>query len=119
MKVLVAGSRTFIDHAYAARALDECYAKSGNAWTVVVTGGARGADMLGEYWAKNNKLQVVTMKPDWNKHGRAAGVLRNSDLVAAADCAVVFWDGQSRGTQDTINKLKSSGKPFEVFSLVV
>lgn len=45
---------------------------------------------------------------DWGKHGKAAGPIRNSKMIADADALVAFWDGKSRGTRDCI--LQAAGK---------
>lgn len=32
---------------------------------LVVSGGAKGADTLGEQWARKHKIKVLILKPDW------------------------------------------------------
>jgi len=115
---LVAGSRTVEGKSEFVHArLSAEYAKNGGVWSSVLSGGARGADTYGETWAYANGLQVIRMLPDWATHGRAAGVMRNTDLVLHADYAIVFWDGVSKGTLDTITKLQKAGKPHVVIRL--
>jgi hypothetical protein len=39
-------------------------------------------------------------------------MVRNSELVDHAEQAIVFWDGESRGTADTLRKIKDKGIPL-------
>jgi hypothetical protein len=55
------------------------------------------------------------VKLDWDKFGRAAGMYRNSTLVEKCSGAIIYWDGESRGTLDTMDKLRRSGKPWTVW----
>jgi hypothetical protein len=55
-------------------------------------------------------VPVTRLIPDWKKHGRAAGIIRNTDIVKQADKVVAFWDGKSKGTQDTIGKARKANK---------
>jgi hypothetical protein len=79
----------------------------------VVSGGARDVDCVAEARAAENGLGVESIRPDWST-GRGAGLARNSDIVARADCVVAFWDGASRGTMDTVGKARAAGKPVWV-----
>lgn len=74
--------------------------------SVIVSGGARGVDRTAETAARARGLQCIIHKPDWDRDGRRAGLARNGLIVR--DCEdgalVAFWDGKSRGTQDSIRK---------------
>ena len=67
-----------------------------------VSGGAKGADSFGEEYAAAHDVKVTVFKPDWKKYGKAAGPIRNKDMLdyASEDNPVViaFWDGKSKGT---------------------
>lgn len=82
---------------------------------VVFSGAARGADTWGEQWAEAevSKIRVVRFPADWNKHGRAAGPIRNREMARALKEAggigVALWDGESRGTRDMIHVLQELG----------
>jgi len=104
-RVAFIGSRTFAD----SKLIDEQVSRLPRGSTVV-SGGARGADILSETSAKKHGLATKIFKPDWSK-GRGAGFARNSDIINNADRIIAFWDGVSRGTKDSINKAVSSGKP--------
>lgn len=102
--VIIAGSRDFASEEHYAllkRTMDEFVAKNGRP-VYIISGGARGADSLGERYAKENSIAVKHFIPDWDKYGKRAGMLRNKDMARNADALVVFWDGASRGTRNMI-----------------
>lgn len=82
----------------------------------VVSGGAQGVDSAAEEAAKISDLKVVTFLPDWNKHGKRAGYLRNVQIVQAADVVVAFWDGASKGTKLSLDIGLKAKKPVLVVS---
>lgn len=70
----------------------------------VVSGGAKGADTLGEAWARKRGIRLVILKPDWKRGGRRAGLARNTDIVAACTHMIAFPHDSGTGTQDSIKK---------------
>jgi hypothetical protein len=71
--------------------------------TVVISGTARGADKLGEMWARQNHVPVEKYPADWNGTMRkGAGHVRNEQMAKVADALIALWDGQSKGTEDMI-----------------
>lgn len=77
---------------------------------VVVSGAARGPDSWGVIAAKSAGHAVEEIPADWDRHGKAAGFLRNTTIAEQADAVLAFWDGKSRGTLDTITKAHELGK---------
>lgn len=71
---------------------------------IIVSGGAAGVDRTAENAAKKRGMKTEIYHADWNKLGKAAGMIRNTDIVKACDILIAFWDGESRGTQDSIIK---------------
>lgn len=53
---------------------------------------------------------IIEYLPDWDKYGKSAGFKRNTTIVEACDTLLAFWDGKSRGTQDSIAKAEKLGK---------
>jgi len=80
----------------------------------IVSGGANGADKLAEKFAEEFGLQKIIFKPDWNKFGKSAGIIRNSDIVKNSDMVIAFWDGNSKGTKKSIDISKKLGKKLKV-----
>lgn len=81
----------------------------------VVSGAARGADSLGELFAKENNIPVKQFPADWNAHGRAAGPIRNRQMAEYADVLIAFWDGKSPGTKNMIETMLKKGKIVKVY----
>jgi hypothetical protein len=77
--------------------------------TKIVSGGAKGADSLAEIYAEKYQLPLIVFKPDWQKYGRGAGIVRNREIIEAADMVVAFWDGSSKGTASSLKFAKSKG----------
>ena len=113
MKLAIVGSRDFSDYAWMEHCLLRLFSVSDI--EAVISGGARGADALAARFAGEHHLPLVVVSADWKKHGRKAGPLRNTDIVARADALAVFWNGVSRGTRDVISKARLAGKHVEVF----
>jgi len=111
MNVAVVGGRTFNDSIHYHRlALVLDILKDGLGSYTIVSGGAIGADSFGERYAKENDLKTIIHLPDWDKHGKAAGMIRNKDIIADADMVVACWDGKSRGTANSIQLAKDNKK---------
>jgi len=106
-KVIVAGGREFNDYQLLKSKLDQLLQNKTN--VEIVCGKARGADTLGETYAKEMGHSVKEFPAQWNEFGKRAGYIRNEEMAKYADACVVFWDGQSKGTKhmiDSANKHK-------------
>lgn len=101
MKVAVVGSRTFSNRDLLFEKLDELQRVHGG-FDLIVSGGATGADALAEEYALARQIEVMVLEADWKRYGRGAGPMRNQEIVKAADVVVAFWNGESRGTANTI-----------------
>lgn len=113
MKLAVIGSRTFDNYEFLQENLKVFLSKV----TLVVSGAAKGADLLGEKWAKNNNIETLIFPADWKKYGRRAGFIRNEDIIKSCDCVVAFWDGKSKGTAHSISLCKKLNKPFKIIEI--
>ena len=105
--IAIVGSRDFNDYELLKAEMNKVEIKK------IVTGGANGADLLAEYYAREHNIPVEVFKPDW-KLGRHAGILRNRLIVENSDAVIAFWNGQSKGTLSTINHAKKLGKPVSI-----
>lgn len=110
MKVIIAGGRDFDNYDYLCQVMNELD------FTIseVVCGGAKGADSLGKRWAEEHNLVVKMFPANWEEYGKAAGMIRNSEMGEYADFLVAFWDGKSRGTKQMIDYMKRKGKKGKV-----
>lgn len=111
MRIIVAGSRDFNDKALFRDKMDEILAKFSD--IEIISGHARGADTMAEEYAVEKGLMLTIMPADWKKYGRAAGPIRNSQMLDYAcdgePLLIAFWDGVSRGTANMIVKAKEKG----------
>ena len=98
-KLLVSGSRTITDKHKVFQALDEMMSVMLNGEDVtIIEGGAKGVDTLARLYAIEHKIPYEEHPADWEKNGRAAGYVRNVEMVKEADVALIIWDGKSKGT---------------------
>lgn len=85
--------------------------------TVVITGGAPGADRIAALGCRaySDTLQSVVMHANWNLHGRAAGPIRNREML---DYLLTFDERHvyafrshpgSRGTNNMIEQARRAG----------
>ncbi len=82
--------------------------------TEIISGGARGIDRAAEAYADAHGIAKRIFLPDYQKYGRRAPLVRNRQIVQAAECIIAIWDGVSRGTKYTIEYAQSLGKPVRV-----
>jgi len=82
---------------------------------IIISGGAKGVDSLAEVYAKDNDHTIIVHKAQWGLHGKAAGPIRNKQIVEDCDEVIAFWDGSSRGTRNTLGLAKETRKPIHVF----
>ena len=82
--------------------------------TEVISGGAKGADKMGEEWAKQHNIPIKKFPADWKKYGKAAGPIRNTQMAKYGEALIAIWDGKSVGTEDILKKVKKLGKPWWV-----
>lgn len=110
--VIIAGSRVFNDYQMLARHCD--YLFSAHKPTSIISGTARGADTLGERYAKERGIPVQRFPAQWDKYGKRAGYLRNQEMLDHADGLIAAWDGKSKGTAHMIEIAKQKGIPVRI-----
>lgn len=73
---------------------------------IFLSGGATtGADDLIIRWCKKFRYPFEIYEADWDKNGKAAGFLRNTEMAKVATRGLGFWDGKSNGTRQMIQEL--------------
>jgi hypothetical protein len=107
MKVLVCGGRDYNDQSAAWGFLDGYRARI----SLLISGGARGADTLAERWAANNRIDTEIFRADWNTHGRKAGFLRNKQMLDEGRPDVVIAFPGGRGTAMMKQLARDAGVP--------
>jgi predicted Rossmann fold nucleotide-binding protein DprA/Smf involved in DNA uptake len=99
MKVIVAGCRDYNDVGFVLNAMIE----SKFDIDIILQGGANGVDMCAKIIAIEADLPCLEYPADWDKHGKAAGPIRNREMAGNADALVAVWDGMSLGTKNMID----------------
>ena len=105
MKIGVVGSRDFDDYKKLEKELNKI-----EGITVIVSGGAKGADTLAREFAEKNDIKLTEFKPDYEQYGRGAPLRRNKKIVEYSDQIIAFWDGESKGTKNTIDIAERENK---------
>ena len=126
----IIGSRSFSDYGLLCQVINT-YFRDGSTNTgrptrfdTVISGGAQGADSLAARWVNeyNESIQsfdnlrqypiaLIELKPDWAKYGKSAGFVRNEAIIKGADYVLCLWDGQSRGSANSLSIAKRLKKP--------
>lgn len=118
--ILISGKRDFTDYEHFCWVLDEKLKEFPDE-IEIVEGGARGTDALARRYALEKGLKCREFAALWDANGRAAGPIRNSEMVkfvAGKDCkAIFFWDGKSKGTGDCLKKARKAGIECEVHAV--
>ena len=111
MIVLITGSRSWADEATIRAVLRGLPAN-----TTILHGGCHcGSDAIADRLARQLGFAVEVMPADWQKHGRAAGPIRNAAMAERCTRAIAFWDGASRGTASAIAEVQGRCKQVGVF----
>jgi hypothetical protein len=118
MRLIIAGGRGFTDYGLLAETMYTVYDQEilgrYDTWLEIVSGKAKGADTLGEQFAKDLSIPVKEFPADWKTHSLAAGPIRNKQMGDYADELLAFWDGYSKGTLNMIQYMNKLKKPVWV-----
>lgn len=85
--------------------------------TVVIHGGARGADLRSASYALGRGLftaRVDCFSSHWTKYGNQAGFLRNAAMLDLNPDLVIAFSLDTPGTQNTIEEARRRGIEVEV-----
>jgi aspartokinase-like uncharacterized kinase len=107
MRVLVCGGRDYERKLKVWKTLDDIHKETPIIF--IIHGGARGADRLARDWSDANKVADIGFAANWGEHGRAAGPIRNQQMLdeGKPDLVIVFPGG--RGTADMVRKARAAG----------
>lgn len=109
--VLVCGGRDYLYRRRVCAALDALHARS--PVSVLVQGGAPGADSLARWWALHAGVCCITVQADWATHGPAAGPIRNQRMLDECRPALVVAFPGGRGTADMVRRARAAGVPVQ------
>lgn len=107
MRILVCGGRDFSDSNLVSKVLNEYQSHN----PTIIHGAAKGADSLANYWAYENDCDVIAYPANWDKYGKRAGYIRNTQMLneGKPDLVIAFPGG--KGTQMMINLAEAANVP--------
>lgn len=110
ISLLVCGSRTVTDHKWAKSLADTFqYLKVAK----VIHGGAKGVDTLAGVAARLMEIPTQVFMADWDKHGKAAGPIRNQQMLdeGKPDLVLALYpaSGITKGTKDMVDRARKAG----------
>ena len=113
-KFMVGGSRSIIDKNWIFSQIEKywywhlaCYEE-----LTLIQGGARGVDKISKEYAQENDLKIEEHLAEWEKFGKAAGHIRNEEMIKESDEVLLLWDGESHGTKNDIELCEKYKKPY-------
>lgn len=116
MKLIIAGSRDLYVHSIVIdHLLDQFRIGEGPNLPEnfeIVSGGASGIDTVGEMFATETNTKLIKFSADWDKHGKAAGPIRNKQMAEYADALLLIWDGESKGSANIKTEMLKLNKPI-------
>ena len=116
-RIIIAGGRDFDDYSLLqSKCLPIIERLMADYEVIIMSGHAKGADLLGERFAKEHGLKLEVYPADWK---RSAGFRHNEQMGDIANGLIAFWDGESHGTKHMIEYAKSKGLDVNVISLQI
>ena len=110
MRAVICGGRDYTDYRRFASAMQSIDAEHGPL-TVVIQGGAKGADWCAHLWANSptGARQEIIFEADWSANGKSAGPIRNQRMLdeGKPDLVIAFPGG--RGTADMVRRAEKAG----------
>jgi hypothetical protein len=111
VRVLVCGSRDWPYRGLIRRVLEQSGA------TEIIHGDCRGADRIAGEIAKGMGLKVIAVPACWHLHGKAAGPIRNQEMLGLHPEKVIAFHNDienSRGTKDMVARARAAGIPVSI-----
>lgn len=113
-RVIIAGGRDFDDYPMLCEFSDKVLRRKVVDGIEIVCGLAKGADTLGERYAKERGYPIKYFPANWKLYGGQAGYIRNKQMGDYADALIAFWDGCSHGTKHMIEYMVQHNKPYRI-----
>lgn len=109
MRLLVCGGRNYANRDAVYAALDVMLRGTPVDCLTVIQGGATGADQLAREWCGDRRVPYDNFPADWEKHGKAAGPIRNQRMIDEGRPNLVLVFPGGRGTSDMQRRAQRAG----------
>ncbi len=114
-RIVISGSRNYLNYYEAKEYIDYVTKDLMKKYNLIfISGTCKGADALGERYAKENNYKIEYYPAQWEKYGKKAGPIRNRQMAEVADYIICFWDGKSLDTKSMIKYSKEINKPLRI-----
>lgn len=89
------------------------YGADGEPLPIILMHGAcpTGVDLVVDKWAERNLIPVKRFPADWDKHGKAAGPIRNQQMVDKGPSYMIAFPSSGTGTRDCARRADEAGIP--------
>lgn len=77
--------------------------------TTLVHGAAKGADLLADEWGYHHHISVRSYPANWGQYGRAAGPIRNQEMLDKENPDYVMAFRGGKGTEDMVTRALKKG----------
>jgi uncharacterized phage-like protein YoqJ len=118
----IVGSRTYTDYNKFLEVVHTIVDRYGIVPKEIVSGGAKGGDKYAEEYAREFEIALKVFPAKWvDENGfydNAAGMKRNVFIIQYSDFIIAIWDGESKGTKNSINIAKNLNKPIIVYNYI-
>lgn len=111
MRVLVCGDRNWSDKAKIKEVINSLPI------TLIIHGAARGADTLAGEIGQELNIPVLEYPANWSRYGRAAGMIRNKEMLDDRPDLVLAFHSHirlSKGTANTVTEARKRGIPTRI-----
>lgn len=118
MKLIIAGSRTFLNYLLLEKEVkqylvDNCESDES---IEIISGTCEGADQLGEKFAYKYNIPLVRIPAKWGLYGKSAGPRRNQEMAKIATHCIVFTSG-SKGSTNMIGICQDLNIPCKIIEI--
>lgn len=120
MRLLVCGDRNFDNWKLLCSEMEKIIISiEVNDDLTIIEGEAKGADFLARVWAIYEQHPFEAYPADWNKFGKAAGPIRNKQMLdeGKPDKVLAFLKKGSIGTANMIKQAQAAGVPVIVVNI--
>lgn len=107
MRALVCGGRAYFVGSRVFEVLDAGHRKL--TFSLIIQGGAPGADRLALEWARLRCVPCDTYSADWDLHGKKAGPLRNKKMLEEGKPDIVIAFPGGAGTANMVRQAREAG----------